>query len=184
LLDEIEKAAMEVHDVLLSVLDEGRLTDRFGRTTTFHSAVIVMTSNLGAARAEPIGYGNSIPPDFERIAMTEFRPEFFNRIDAVISFQPLAPETIAALASRELEALARREGLTKASLRLTWTDAVIERLVAVGYDPRYGARPLLRAVEHLVVTPLSRWLLANPAASDSALRLELNGNLEVIVRNS
>ena len=116
--------------------------------------------------------------------MTEFRPEFFNRIDAVISFQPLAPETIAALASRELEALARREGLTKARLRLTWTDAVIERLVAVGYDPRYGARPLLRAVEHLVVTPLSRWLLANPAAGDSALRLELNGNLEVIVRNS
>lgn len=118
LLDEIEKAAPEVHDVLLGMLDEGRLTDRFGRVTTFHSAVIVMTSNLGAERSAVVGFDGTALPAFERIAMGTFRPEFFNRIDAVITFQPLSRETIVALAQRELEGIARRDGLAKLNLRL------------------------------------------------------------------
>ena len=96
-----------MHDVLLGVLDEGRLTDRFGHTATFRSSVIIMTSNLGAERSAAMGYDDSVQLEFERIAMSAFRPEFFNRIDAVVTFRPLSAETIRTLVCRELAALAR-----------------------------------------------------------------------------
>jgi ATP-dependent Clp protease ATP-binding subunit ClpC len=182
LLDEIEKAAPEVHDALLGVLDEGRLTDRFGRTTTFKSAVIVMTSNLGAERNAAIGFDSSVQPAFERIAMGTFRPEFFNRIDAVVTFQPLAHETIVALARRELEAIRQRDGLTKANLQITWTEAVVDYLAGAGYDARYGARPLLRAVERLVIAPLSAWLLAHTEARNQTITIELDPAGQIVVR--
>jgi len=181
LMDEIEKAAAEVHDVLLGMLDEGRLTDRFGRTTTFLSSVIVMTSNIGAERMAAVGFDGSVQPPFERIAMETFRPEFFNRIDGVVSFQPLAEATIFALARRELQGLCNREGLTKSRLRLEWSDAIVAHLASIGFDPRYGARPLLRAVESKVAAPIARWLLANPGTSDRTIRLELEGG-QVVVR--
>ena len=140
LLDEIEKAAPEVHDALLGVLDEGRLTDRLGRTTSFLSAVIVMTSNLGAERGTPVGFDSAARPAFERIAMETFRPEFFNRIDEVVTFQPLERDTIAALARRELASIAAREGLEKARLRLHWDDAVLAQ-----FDTRRVRRALRRS---------------------------------------
>lgn len=176
LLDEIEKAAPEVHDVLLGLLDEGRLTDRFGRTTSFQSAVVVMTSNVGAERLAPIGLGDAAQPAFERIAMQTFRPEFFNRIDSVVTFRPLSRETVAALARRELAAIAGRDGLVKADLRLTWSEAVVERLIRAGYDARYGARPLQREVERCVVAPLARWLVAHPTARGATVRLDVQEN--------
>ena len=89
LLDEIEKAAPDVFDVLLGVFDEGRLTDRFGRVTNFRSALIVMTSNLGADRQTPVGFDATARPRYRDEAMAFFRPEFFNRIDAVVTFHPL-----------------------------------------------------------------------------------------------
>lgn len=181
LFDEIEKAAPEVLDALLGVLDEGRLTDRFGRTTTFRSAVIIMTSNVGADRSTQLGFDSNAQPAFERIAMDTFRPEFYNRIDSVISFQPLSQETIRSLARRELAAIARREGLAKNSLRLEWTDGVVEHLASVGYDRRYGARPLHRAVERLVVAPLSKWLLANLTAREQIVHLDLAENKEILI---
>jgi ATP-dependent Clp protease ATP-binding subunit ClpA len=155
------------------MLDEGRLTDRFGRTTTFQSAVIVMTSNLGADRLVAAGFDDAAKPPFERIAMQTFRPEFFNRIDAVVTFQPLARDVIMALAGRELTAVGRRDGLAKRSLQLSWTDAVVERLVTLGYDVRLGARPLQRAVERFVVGPISHWLLANPCLRNRTLMLDV-----------
>jgi ATP-dependent Clp protease ATP-binding subunit ClpC len=180
LFDEIEKAAPEVHDALLGVLDEGRLTDRFGRTTTFRSAVIVMTSNVGAERGSALGFDAAAEPAFERIAMQTFRPEFYNRIDSVITFRSLARETILALARRELGLIPEREGLAKRHLGLEWSDAVVEHLATAGYDARYGARPLHRAVERLVIAPLARWLLVNPAVRDQAIRLELaEGQIEI-----
>jgi ATP-dependent Clp protease ATP-binding subunit ClpC len=182
LLDEIEKAAPEVLDALLGVLDEGRLTDRFGRTTTFRSAVIVMTSNLGAERSATLGFNASAEVDFERIALQTFRPEFFNRIDSIITFQPLAPAAIRLLAHRELQAVAQREGLAKLSLRLTWSDAVVERLAVIGYDARYGARPLQRAIEQLVVAPLARLLLTDTAASQTGVQLDVQGANEIVCR--
>jgi ATP-dependent Clp protease ATP-binding subunit ClpC len=177
LLDEIEKAAAEVHDALLGVLDEGRLTDRFGRVTTFRSAVIVMTSNVGAERSQAVGFDSSVQTPFERIVLERFRPEFVNRIDAIVTFQPLGRETIVRLVVRELQSLANREGLTKNNLKLTWTPQVVEHLASAGFDARYGARPLQRAIERLVVAPLSRWVLENPSVRDSkiALHVEAQG---------
>jgi ATP-dependent Clp protease ATP-binding subunit ClpC len=171
LLDEIEKAAGEVHDALLGVLDEGRLTDRFGRVTTFRSTVIVMTSNVGADRSQAIGFDGNVPAPFERAVLERFRPEFVNRIDAIVTFEPLARDTIARLVERELESLAQREGLTKRNLKLAWTAEVVEHLAAAGFDARYGARPLQRALEQLVVAPLSRWLLANSGVCDCTIAL-------------
>jgi ATP-dependent Clp protease ATP-binding subunit ClpC len=181
LFDEIEKAAGEVHDTLLGILDEGRLTDRFGRTATFHSSVIIMTSNLGAERSAAIGYDDSVAPAFERIAMNTFRPEFFNRIDAVVSFRPLTQATIVELARRELESLAKRDGLVKSGLRLTWSEAVVEHLGTIGYDARYGARPLHRAIERHVIAPLSHWILAHPDVKGAALAVELTDDGQVVV---
>jgi ATP-dependent Clp protease ATP-binding subunit ClpC len=184
LLDEIEKAAPEVHDVLLGMLDEGRLTDRFGRTTAFQSAVIVMTSNLGAERLSAVGFDNAAQPPFERIAMQTFRPEFFNRIDAVVTFQPLPHDVISALARRELTAVGRRDGLVKRSLRISWTDAVVERLVTIGYDVRFGARPLLRALERFVVAPIARWLLANPGVKNRTLTLDVGSDGQITMQDA
>jgi len=182
LFDEIEKAAGEVHDALLGILDEGRLTDRFGRTATFQSSVIIMTSNLGTERSGAIGYDDSVVPAFERIAMNEFRPEFFNRIDTVVAFRPLDQDSIVALARRELEAIARRDGFVKAGLRLSWSEPVVEHLGTIGYDARYGARPLHRAIERHVITPLSHWILSHPDVSGAALKLELSDRSEIVVR--
>ncbi|WP_254508671.1 AAA family ATPase [Anatilimnocola floriformis] len=181
LFDEIEKAAPEVLDALLGVLDEGRLTDRFGRTTTFRSAVIVMTSNIGAERSAAVGFDSTVQPAFERIAMGTFRPEFYNRIDSVIAFQPLSRETIRSLARRELAAIAQREGLAKNDLRLEWSDSLVDHLAAAGYDARYGARPLHRAVEQLIIAPLAKWLLANPTARERIVHVDLAENNEIVV---
>lgn len=174
LFDEIEKAAPEVFDVLLSVFDEGRLTDRYGRTTTFRSAIILMTSNLGAGAGEAIGFGEASATRYENEAMAWFRPEFFNRIDAVVTFQHLGVDTIRTLATRELSALAAREGLEKAGLSFVWTDGVIDLLARVGYDARYGARPLQRTVETLVVAPLARFLVEHPGLCSATIQCDLD----------
>ncbi len=159
LLDEIEKADPEVFDMLLGVFDEGRLTDRYGRLTTFRSAIIVMTSNLGAGKQEPVGFGSEPPVRYEGEALAFFRPEFFNRIDAVVTFEPLSPESIRAITRKELHEIGVREGLQQARLTLEWSDRLIEHLARVGFDARFGARPLQRTLEREVVTPLARFLL-------------------------
>lgn len=183
LLDEIEKAAPEVHDVLLGVLDEGRLTDRFGRTTSFRSAVILLTSNVGSQRAAVAGFGDDVPPSLEREVLATFRPEFFNRLDAVVTFAPLSPAVIRELAQRELRALAERDGLAKSRLTLTWTDELIGWLAREGCDARYGARPLQRVVEQQVVAPLARWLVAHRDLVDAEVEVRLGGaGVEVAVR--
>jgi ATP-dependent Clp protease ATP-binding subunit ClpC len=176
LLDEIEKAAPEVFDVLLSVFDEGRLTDRYGRTTTFRSAVIIMTSNLGAGKQEPFGFGGGPAVRYDSEALAFFRPEFFNRIDAVVTFQPLRAETILAITRKELAEIGRREGLSRTNVRLTWTDALVSHLAKAGFDARYGARPLQRTLETLVVTPLARYLLEHPGLKDAELAADLGSD--------
>jgi ATP-dependent Clp protease ATP-binding subunit ClpC len=173
LLDEIEKAAPEVFDVLLGVFDEGRLTDRLGRTTSFRSAVIIRTSNLGAGSGGAVGFGKAAPPAYESEALAFFRPEFFNRIDGVVTFDPLSAETIRLVTEKELRGIAAREGFAKAGLRLTWSPEVVAHLSAKGYDRRYGARPLQRTIETLVVAPLARLLAGNPGLRDAEIRLGL-----------
>ncbi|HZS03909.1 MAG TPA: AAA family ATPase [Blastocatellia bacterium] len=179
LLDEIEKADPEVFDVLLSVFDEGRLTDRYGRTTTFRSAVIVMTSNLGADKLDTVGFGKPAGPSYAAEAMSFFRPEFYNRIDAIVRFNPLDEEMILAITRKELQEIAGREGLVNAGVRLTWTDEALNYLAREGFDPRYGARPLQRTLETLVVAPLARFLIERPALRETTVRLTLGPDKRV-----
>ena len=162
LLDEVEKASPDVFDVLLGVFDEGRLTDRFGRVTNFRSALIVMTSNLGADRQSAFGFDAQARPRYRDEAMAFFRPEFFNRLDAVVTFHPLGADTIRAITRKELAAIAAREGLSRAGVAVRWTDRLVEHLAGVGFDARYGARPLQRTIEREVVAPLAKWLLDRP----------------------
>jgi ATP-dependent Clp protease ATP-binding subunit ClpC len=159
LLDEIEKADAAVFDVLLGLFDEGRLTDRFGRVTNFRSAVVIMTSNLGADKLEAIGFSEKVLPSYEREALSFFRPEFFNRIDALVHFGSLTQEMICEITIKELEEISKREGLKKANIKLNWTDKAVSHLAQKGFDPRYGARPLQRTIETLVIAPLSKILL-------------------------
>ena len=174
LLDEIEKASPEVFDILLGVFDEGRLTDPWGRLTHFTSAVIVMTTNLGAGSAEPFGLSRAARIAYEGEAIGFFRPEFFNRIDAVVTFDPLAPQHVRAIAAKELADLAKREGLAKSDLKLTWSDRLLDHVAAAGFDARYGARPLQRAVEMRIVTPLAKYLVQTPTPPNSRLILDLD----------
>jgi len=174
LLDEVEKAAPEVFDVMLGLFDEGRLTDRFGRLTIFRSAVIVMTSNLGADSAEPFGLSRTPSSDPEAEVASSFRPELVNRIDAIITFQPLDPAAIRAICVKELTELRQREGLTKNNLWLRWTDALVEHLATHGFDRRYGARPLQRAIETQIVIPLSRELVNRSGLRNTTICAGIN----------
>jgi ATP-dependent Clp protease ATP-binding subunit ClpC len=158
LLDEIEKADPVIFDVLLGLLDEGRLRDARGRITDFRSSIVVMTTNLGVRHGGNLGFGESTDNP-EHAIRSFFRPEFFNRIDQVVVFNPLSREHVAAIARRELAAIAEREGLTRRGIRLEFTPALVEHITAIGFSPRYGARPLQRAVERHVVGALSRLLI-------------------------
>jgi ATP-dependent Clp protease ATP-binding subunit ClpC len=174
LLDEIEKAAPEVFDVLLGVLDEGRLTDAFGRVTRFRSAIVILTSNLGSTVQGNLGFGTDGGPAYDAEVRGFFRPEFFNRLDAVIAFRPLSADDVLAITRQELETLATREGFAAAGLRLHWTEALVAAVARAGYDQRLGARPLLRAIERLVVTPLARWRVEHPTTREVDLMIDLN----------
>jgi ATP-dependent Clp protease ATP-binding subunit ClpC len=180
LLDEIEKAAPEVFDVLLGVCDEGRLTDRYGRTTTFRSSVLVLTSNLGAERREAFGFGGG-PAPYADAARAFFRPEFYNRLDAVVTFEPLGPRTVRAITLKELAEIGRREGLARARLRLRWSERLAEWLAREGFDARYGARPLQRVLERRVVAVLARYLLDRPGLADAELLVDVGADGAVVV---
>lgn len=163
LFDEIEKASAEVFDTLMGVFDEGRLTDQYGRVTNFRSAIIVMTSNLGAGQTRAVGFtGDHAGQQYHDAAARFFRPEFFNRMDAMVTFRSLLPETVQAITRRELDAIGRREGLVRVGISVAWSEALVERLAAIGFDARYGARPLQRAIEREIVAPLAKWLLDHP----------------------
>ena len=188
LLDEIEKADSEVFDVLLNVLDEGRLVDHFGRLTTFRSALIIMTSNLGAQVGDGFGF-NTDDGEQQSTADVEkfFRPEFFNRIDAVVNFAPLSEPVVRKIATHHLKQIASREGLAAGNFNLTWTDQVLDHIIKHGFDARYGARPLQRAIETLVVAPLARWLVdhtAIVAGDNPSLQLQVDGEQIVIYDRS
>ena len=182
LLDEVEKAHPEVFDVLLGLFDEGRLTDRLGRLTTFRSCVVVMTSNLGSESAEPFGLsakgserdGRGADDRLLAAVGEFFRPEFVNRLDAVIPFRALGSDTVRTIAEKELRELSRREGLAKAGVTLAWTPAVVDHLAKAGFDRRYGARPLQRAIELSVVAPLARFLVANPGLAGRTVTADVD----------
>ena len=165
LLDEIEKANMEVFDVLLQILDDGRLTDGQGRTVDFRNTVIIMTSNLRSAES-----------------MREFfRPEFLNRIDEVVEFHPLSREQLGEIVELQLRRL--RDRLAERGLSLDLTDAAKELVTEAGWDPTYGARPLKRALQRLVENPLALRLLEGEFAEGDTVRVDAKDG-ELVFENA
>lgn len=160
LLDEIEKAHHDVFNVLLQVLDDGRLTDGQGRTVDFRNTVIVMTSNLGSQMIQEMASQEdyaAMKNAVMEIVSTHFRPEFINRIDEVVVFHPLGFEQIREITEIQIEYLHRR--LREKNLQLELTEGALKHLATIGYDPVYGARPLKRAIQQTLENPLARDIL-------------------------
>jgi ATP-dependent Clp protease ATP-binding subunit ClpB len=200
LLDEVEKAHPDVFNILLQVLEDGRLTDGQGRTVDFRNTVIVMTSNLGSDRIQELAedksfdtvsfdsvvtgdMNNSLNNENRYNAMKDavmevvgahFRPEFINRIDEVVVFHPLGREQIRGIADIQLELLRKR--LAERELGLELDDAVMNKLAAVGFDPVYGARPLKRAIQQLVENPLANDILSGKFVPGSIIHGTLRGD--------
>ncbi len=181
LLDEVEKAHPAIFDALLTVLDEGHLVDGFGRITNFRNAVIILTSNLGASRQQSIAFTKTTSEEKHYMSAIEgfFRPEFFNRIDGVVLFNPLQQADIQRIAFKELRELDTREGIAKRRLTLAFSPGLVDWLVNTGFDERYGARPLQRAIDRYVVTPLAAWMLEHQQVTDCRLSLDWSGGLLV-----
>lgn len=190
LLDEIEKAHPDVFNILLQVLDEGRLTDNKGRTANFRNTVIIMTSNIGS---------DIIQENFAKVttenllAITEttrlevierlkklVRPEFFNRIEEVIMFQPLMENQIREIVVLQLEEL--KKLLAKNQIKIQFTENAIDWLTKNGYEPQYGARPLKRLIQHELINELSKGILADKITKDSSIEVDAT-NGEIVFKN-
>ena len=160
LLDEVEKAHPDVFNVLLQVLDDGRLTDGQGRTVDFRNTVIVMTSNLGSQIIQEMA-GEEHYAEMKNAVMeivgSHFRPEFINRVDDVVVFHPLGREQIRAIATLQIDQL--RSRLQDRDIGLELTEAALDRLGEAGFDPVYGARPLKRAIQQQLENPLAQEIL-------------------------
>ena len=175
LLDEVEKAHPDVFNVLLQVLDDGRLTDGQGRTVSFRNTVVVMTSNLGSTElAQHSGDSTDSSTIRDRVlgqVQAHFRPEFVNRIDEIVVFESLGREQIRAILELQLRQLNDR--LAEQDIALEMGEAVLDHLAAMGYDPAYGARPLKRTLQDQVVSPLSTALLERRFIPGSRIRAVL-----------
>jgi len=165
LLDEVEKAHPDVFNVLLQVLDDGRLTDGHGRTVDFRNTVIVMTSNLGSDRIQEMMQQGALAGEaYEAVkqavldvVVRHFSPEFVNRIDETVVFHPLQQDQIRGIADIQVQLLNTR--LAHSELHLDVSTKVLDHLAKAGYDPVYGARPLKRAVQNLIENPLAQQVL-------------------------
>jgi ATP-dependent Clp protease ATP-binding subunit ClpB len=161
LLDEIEKAHPEVFNILLQVLDDGRLTDGQGRTVDFRNCVIVMTSNLGSTEIQAMA-GDQNYTEIKQAVMEQvarhFRPEFINRIDESVVFHPLTREQIRAIAKIQLQELGAR--LKDRDMSISFSDAAIDTLGELGFDPVYGARPLKREIRQAIENPIAVSILS------------------------
>ncbi len=183
LFDEVEKAHPDVFNILLQILEDGRLTDSDGRVVNFKNTIIVMTSNAGAhgiINSRPLGFGGSVDTvrDYETMkerVMAEvkdvFRPEFINRVDDLIVFHALEPDDIRKIAGLMLETVAKRLG--ERGMRLAYDDAVVDFLATEGYDPNYGARPLRRTIQRTVEDALSEEIIAGRVALGDAVHLRV-----------
>ncbi len=177
LLDEIEKAHPDVFNILLQVLDDGRLTDGHGRTVDFKNTVIIMTSNLGSDVIQELSseadYAKMKAAVMEVVA-ARFRPEFINRIDDAIVFHPLAQQHIRAIT--EIQLLQLQARLNDRDIKLTFSDKALDKLSEAGFDPVYGARPLKRAIQELVENPLAQSLLSGEIQIGEIVNVEMRGD--------
>ena len=184
LLDEIEKAHPDVFNVLLQVLDDGRLTDGQGRTVDFRNTVVVMTSNLGSQMIQEMAAQDNYPL-MKSMVMTQvvehFRPEFINRIDEVVVFHPLDREQIRAIAGIQIGWL--RQRLADRQIGLTVSAAALDHLGEAGFDPIYGARPLKRAIQQALENPLARRILAGEFSPGDTVAVEAGKEGLIFHRN-
>ncbi|WP_458734379.1 ATP-dependent chaperone ClpB [Zobellella taiwanensis] len=177
LLDEVEKAHPDVFNILLQVLDDGRLTDGQGRTVDFRNTVVIMTSNIGSDLIQE----HSASKDYDQMkAMLmevlghQFRPEFINRIDEIVVFHPLGEDHIKSIARIQMQGLVNR--LEAMGYEVTITDRLLEKLAHAGFDPLFGARPLKRAVQHKVEDPLAQAILSGRVVPGKPLQLDADSN--------
>jgi len=182
LLDEIEKAHPDVYNMLLQIMDEGRLTDSFGRGIDFKNVILIMTSNIGAELIKNqggFGFGKKSPDStYEKMkeilskeVERHFRPEFLNRVDDTIVFKPLTRDDLTTIVEYELNKVFKR--LTEHGLKLELTPATKEFLIDKGYNPEFGARPLRRAIEHYIEDPLSEAMLAGKFRGKNLVRIDV-----------
>jgi ATP-dependent Clp protease ATP-binding subunit ClpA len=189
LLDEIEKSHPNVFDLCLQLFDAGRLTDGRGRMVDFRRTIIILTSNIGAcAPTIPLGFNNSNDeslPDVDkertfRELTRFFRPEFLNRIDRILHFRPLSLEIAEQIARREIDIVLQRSGIRRRALTVEVSPAVVARVVREGYSPHFGARPLKRTVEQLLLLPLARTIASGNVRDEAILHLnERDARVEI-----
>lgn len=175
LLDEIEKAHPDVFNLLLQILDEGRLTDGKGRTVDFKNTVIIMTSNLGSA--DIAKYADNIvlqTKAIDDLLQQTFRPEFLNRIDTTVVFQPLTQEQIARIVGLQVERLTKR--LEQKGIRIELTDKASELLAARGFDPDFGARPLKRVIQEMILDELSMKIIEGNIKEGDQVMIDASGD--------
>ena len=176
LLDEVEKAHPDVFNILLQVLDDGRLTDGQGRTVDFKNTVIIMTSNLGSHLIQEKS-GQDISEDLNKIVLEQFRPEFVNRIDEIVVFNNLEKSQIKGIADIQIKTLTNR--LKSVNLDLSVSDEVFDMIVDRGYDPIFGARPLKRSIQQLLENPLSQKILHGDFEPGSVINAtSVNGEID------
>jgi ATP-dependent Clp protease ATP-binding subunit ClpB len=176
LFDELEKAHGDVFNVLLQILEDGRLTDGKGKTVDFRNTVIIMTSNLGSHGVRELGGGDNeaMKRRTMEVLRREFKPEFLNRVDDIVIFHNLTVEQLEAIVDIQLARV--RERLRERDLEITLTDAAKKRLAERGYDPVYGARPLKRAIQTLLLDPLARKILEGGLQAGSTVRVDVDGD--------
>lgn len=191
LFDEIEKADRSFYDLLLQVLGEGRLTENGGQTVDFCSAVIIMTSNIGAQSLGNRGISlvttdrnTEIKNHFLRAVEKNFRPEFYNRIDNIVPFKPLSQETIRLILDRELQQIFKREGIAQRKVNVKVSDAAKEYFAAEGYDERYGARRLQRTLREEMTVPLAKKLNSYAADETVTALIDRRENETIITTDS
>lgn len=175
LLDEIEKAHPDIFNVLLQILDDGRLTDGKGRVVNFKNTIIIMTSNLGSHEILESKDYDEANKKVRDLLKQYFRPEFLNRVDDIVVFKALQKEQVKDIASILLERLGKR--LEKqVKIHLTWTDNVLQALADQGFNPQFGARPLRRLITHTVETALSRDIIAGTVREGDTVSIDFDGN--------
>lgn len=191
LLDEVEKAHPDVFNILLQVLDDGRLTDGQGRTVDFRNTVIIMTSNLGSQRIQELSVqasthdGSEAETDYQvmktevmEVVSQHFRPEFINRIDDVVVFHPLGREAIHKIAGIQMQDLRNR--LADRELDLEVSESAMDKIAEAGFDPIYGARPLKRAIQQSLENPLAQEILAGKFVPGDIIEVDVDSNGELV----
>jgi ATP-dependent Clp protease ATP-binding subunit ClpB len=192
LLDEIEKAHPDVFNILLQVLDDGRLTDNKGRTVNFKNTIIIMTSNIGShlllEKMEELNEFNKdeilaqAKLEIFELLKKSIRPEFLNRIDEIIMFEPLSRDYVNKIVELQLQQVAQR--LAEQNITLEYTAEAVECIAQKGYDPQFGARPVKRVIQRLILNELSKQIIAGKVNKEVPIIIDCFDENEIVFRNS